>query len=157
MTPALWGRMEGGEHHRPHHEKSGQWGEDCGKSEQYAPSYSQPPQQSQQQQPYQAPQGGATPTQEERKKHWYDLDDKRKQELEVYFLSDRVIHALSFFIRSEEASWPVSVPLPLAIMLTRGTARMRRRYICSPLSFHADLTFQSSPEKGSSLVSQQLD
>lgn len=86
-TPALWGRIEGDDHNRsPHHEKS-QWGEDC-KCQPCAPSYDQPPQQQQQQQqqPYEAPQGGVTPTHEERQQHWYDIDDKRKKELEVCFL-----------------------------------------------------------------------
>lgn len=83
VTPALWGRLEGGGgHHRPHHEQSGQWGEDC-KSQPCTPSYNQPPQQQQQQQPYQAPQGSIQPTHGESQKHWYDLDDKRKKELEI--------------------------------------------------------------------------
>jgi len=101
-TPALWGRLEGGGYHsphheksgewdgecqtRPHHEKSGEWDGDC-KTQPCAPSCDQSPQQpqqqQQQQQPYQAPSGGVTPTEAERKKHWYDLDDKRKTELEV--------------------------------------------------------------------------
>lgn len=90
-TPALWGRLEDGDYHRsPHHEKSGQWAEDC-KSEPCAPSYDQPPQhhhqeQQQQQQPYHTPQGGIQPTHEESQKHWYDIDDKRKNELEVSLL-----------------------------------------------------------------------
>jgi len=92
VTPALWGRIEVGDYeHHPHHEKSGQWTEDR-KPEPYAPSYDQAPQQpqqhqhqepQQQQQQQQAPQGGATPTHEERQKHWFDLDDERKKQLEV--------------------------------------------------------------------------
>jgi len=71
VTPALWGRMDdhdGGEHHQQqqhHHE-----GE---KHHDYVP-------------PTQGglPSGeGANVQHEERQKHWYDLDDHRKKELEI--------------------------------------------------------------------------
>ncbi|KAH7926685.1 carbohydrate-binding module family 12 protein [Leucogyrophana mollusca] len=79
-TPALWGRMQGGGHHHPHHGASGQWGGDC-QPQQPAPSYNEKPPQ---QQPYQQPsQPSVQTTHEERKKHWYDLDDNRKKELEI--------------------------------------------------------------------------
>ncbi|EGN99972.1 carbohydrate-binding module family 12 protein [Serpula lacrymans var. lacrymans S7.3] len=77
-TPALWGRMQ--EHHG-HHQSSQQWGEDC-KPQPPAPTYGEQPQAPLYQQPQQ-PQPQAEPTHEERKKHWYDLDDHRKKELEV--------------------------------------------------------------------------
>jgi hypothetical protein len=155
VTPALWGRIDVGDYeHHPHHEKSGEWAEDC-KPEPCAPSYDQAPQQpqehhqqqqqqqqqqqpqpqpQQQQQQQQAPQSGTTPTHEERQKHWYDLDDQRKQQLEVYFPSNKLICTLTFFIRSEEASWPVRVSLLLAIMPTKSTERVKKRYIQLSLS-----------------------
>lgn len=89
VTPALWGRMEDGDCHRsPHHEQSGQWGGDC-KSEPCAPSCDQPPQQQQhqqqqqQQQPYHSPQGGAQPTHGQDQASWFNIDEKRKKELEI--------------------------------------------------------------------------
>ncbi|KAG1816012.1 carbohydrate-binding module family 12 protein [Suillus subaureus] len=90
VTPALWGRMEDGDCHRsPHHEQSGQWGGDC-KSEPYTPSYDQPPpqqqqqqQQQEQQQPYHAPQGGIQSTHGQSQTSWFNIDDKRKKELEI--------------------------------------------------------------------------
>ncbi|KAG1751615.1 carbohydrate-binding module family 12 protein [Suillus paluster] len=65
---------------RPHHETSGQWSEDR-KSQPCTPSHEQP--QQQQQQPYQAPQGGFQPAREEGQKHWYDIDDRKKEELKI--------------------------------------------------------------------------
>ncbi|KAG1881378.1 carbohydrate-binding module family 12 protein [Suillus tomentosus] len=88
VTPALWGRLEGGDCQRsPHHENSGQWAGDC-KSDPCAPPCNQPPpqqqqQQQQQQQPYHSPQGGIQPTHQESQQHWFDMDDKRKHELEI--------------------------------------------------------------------------
>ncbi|KAG2146418.1 carbohydrate-binding module family 12 protein [Suillus bovinus] len=85
-TPALWGRLQDGDCHRsPHHENSGQWAGDC-KSDPCAPSCDQPPPPpppQQQQQPYHSPQGGVQGTHGESQKHWYDIDDKKKQELEI--------------------------------------------------------------------------
>ncbi|KAH7888634.1 carbohydrate-binding module family 12 protein [Phlebopus sp. FC_14] len=87
VTPALWGRMQsGGGHHQPHHEKSGQWGEDC-KPQHQPPHYEQQPfqqqqhHQNQQQDQPPVPTPVVQPTKEE--KHWYDVDDKTKHELEI--------------------------------------------------------------------------
>jgi len=84
VTPALWGRLQGGggeDHHRHHREE--QWGADCapphgGQQRQevekvtYQGSY---------QESYQTP--AAPPPQEQKEKHWYDIDDERKKELEI--------------------------------------------------------------------------
>jgi hypothetical protein len=89
VTPALWGRMEDGDCHRsPHHEQSGQWSGDC-KTEPCAPSCNQPPpqQQQQQQQPYHSPEGNFQPTHGQSQTSWFNIDDKRKKELEVRFLT----------------------------------------------------------------------
>ncbi|KAF9227291.1 carbohydrate-binding module family 12 protein [Gyrodon lividus] len=87
VTPALWGRMQGGGHgQRPHHQSSGQWGEDCNPSR-HPSGYGQQPQhqhhqrQEADQPSYSTP--AVQPTKEEAEKHWYDIDDKRKKELEV--------------------------------------------------------------------------
>ena len=77
VTPALWGRMQGGD------DGSGGGGYgSCGGGDEkrYQPSYSQP------QVPQFAPQPAqpeVQPTEEEKEKHWYDLDDERKKQLEV--------------------------------------------------------------------------
>ncbi|KAF7362069.1 Carbohydrate-binding module family 12 protein [Mycena venus] len=78
ITPALWGRMDdhdgGGEYHQQqHHHQGQQQHHDSEKHQNYVP-------------PTQGglPSGdGVTVHHEERQKHWYDLDDKRKQELEI--------------------------------------------------------------------------
>jgi len=101
VTPALWGRMEDGDCHRsphheqsgqwsgdcktepcaPHHEQSGQWSGDC-ESEPCAPSCNQPPPQ-QQQQPYHSPEANFQPTHGQSQTSWFNIDDKRKKELEI--------------------------------------------------------------------------
>lgn len=73
VTPALWGRLQGEQHCKE------QWDGD------YKPpqtGYGQPQQcQDTNQSSFQAP--PAQPAQEQKEKHWYDLDDKQKKELEV--------------------------------------------------------------------------
>jgi len=76
VTPALWGRMQDGDQGC-----SGGGGNDE-KSGGYQPSYNQAPPQA----PQFAPQPSEPqeqPTEEEKEKHWYDLDDHRKKQLEV--------------------------------------------------------------------------
>jgi len=83
QTPALWGRMQGGDHERrPHHESSGQWGEDH-KQQRHHGYEQQPHQQQRQDDPPSQPISAVQPTKEETEKHWYDVSDKQKKELEV--------------------------------------------------------------------------
>jgi hypothetical protein len=83
QTPALWGRMHGGDHERrPHHESSGQWGEDH-KQQRHHGYEQQPHQQQRQDDPPSQPISAVQPTKEETEKHWYDVSDKQKKELEV--------------------------------------------------------------------------
>jgi hypothetical protein len=78
VTPALWGRTQGGQHQ--HREE--QWGGDCKPSQTPPASYGQQQQrQETDQSSYQAP--PAQPTQEQKEKNWFGLDDKHKKELEI--------------------------------------------------------------------------
>jgi len=73
IVPALWGRLTDGDHHHKeqHHQQQQQ--------------YQQPQPQQQPQQQYNPPAYGqpAQVSHEEKQKPWYDLDDHRKQQLEV--------------------------------------------------------------------------
>lgn len=117
MTPALWGRLQGGGHH--HHHREEQWGEDC----KPLPGYSQ--RQEADQGSYQAP--AVQPAQEQKEKHWYDIDDKQKKELEVLSGSVLLIDNLILH-RSVEASLRESRHSVQAIMPTSSMKRNRRRY-----------------------------
>ncbi|KAG2150416.1 carbohydrate-binding module family 12 protein [Suillus clintonianus] len=69
---------------RPHHEYSGQWcGDRRSRSRSRSRSCSPPCDKPPKPQPSNSPQGCIRPTHEECQKHWYDLDDKRKKELEI--------------------------------------------------------------------------
>ncbi|KAJ7594728.1 carbohydrate-binding module family 12 protein [Mycena floridula] len=74
ITPALWGRLsDGSSNHGSEHHGGQHYGSE-NRHEQHEQPYQQPPVQNEQ--PVQI-------SHEERKTHWYDLDDKRKKELEV--------------------------------------------------------------------------
>ncbi|KAF8444671.1 carbohydrate-binding module family 12 protein [Boletus edulis BED1] len=75
VTPALWGRLQVSQHRE---EK--QWGEDCNPCPP-APTYGQTQRMETDQSSYQAP--PAQPEQEHKEKHWYDIDEKQKKELEI--------------------------------------------------------------------------
>ncbi|KAF9241652.1 carbohydrate-binding module family 12 protein [Melanogaster broomeanus] len=88
VTPALWGRVQRGREHHPHHQSSGQWGEDC-KPSRHSPGHEQQQQhQHQQQQQHHRREPDETsystpavqPTTEEANKHWYNLNDEQKKE-----------------------------------------------------------------------------
>lgn len=121
MTPALWGRLQG-EHHHHREEK---WGED------YKPLHAPPDYGKQQvqrqvddQPSYQA--SAAQPAQEQKEKHWYDIDDKHKKELEVLSRSALLVGNL-ICDRSVEVSSQGSQRSVRAIMHTSSTKRNRRR------------------------------
>ncbi|KAG9316680.1 hypothetical protein JVU11DRAFT_2740 [Chiua virens] len=73
VTPALWGRLQGGHHQ---HRREEQWDGEC-KSE-----YDQKEQQTQR---YESEQVTVQETvvEEKKEKHWYDVDDKQKKGLEI--------------------------------------------------------------------------
>ncbi|CAK5281425.1 unnamed protein product [Mycena citricolor] len=89
VTQALWGRLQDGDHggeHRQHeehrhHEEEHRHHEEEHRQQNYGGEYRHDEKQSS----FQAPPDGQEVQihHEEREKHWYDLDDKRKQELEV--------------------------------------------------------------------------
>ncbi|KAH0827930.1 hypothetical protein J3R83DRAFT_3563 [Lanmaoa asiatica] len=79
VTPALWGRCQ----ERQYHRREEQWGGDC-KPCNTPPDYGQQQQAQHQEagQPMcQTP--AAQPVQEQKEKHWYDIDDEHKKELEI--------------------------------------------------------------------------
>ncbi|KAI5889742.1 carbohydrate-binding module family 12 protein [Schizophyllum commune H4-8] len=79
VTPALWGVTDSGDDHCHQQQHQSQ------------PNYGQAQQPYQQQQPYHDEKRHDSysgdhqnqPTKEEKEKHWYDIDDKRKKQLEV--------------------------------------------------------------------------
>ncbi|KAG6375423.1 carbohydrate-binding module family 12 protein [Boletus reticuloceps] len=75
VTPALWGRLQASQRRE---EK--QWGEDC-KPCPPAPTYGQTQRVETDQPSHQAP--PAQPEPEQKEKHWYDIDEKQKKELEI--------------------------------------------------------------------------
>ncbi|KAI9569716.1 carbohydrate-binding module family 12 protein [Boletus coccyginus] len=82
VTPALWGRVHGGQH-RQHRE--GQWGEDC-KPAYASPDHGQQQQYAQRKEAdrsasYQAPPG--QPEQEQQEKPWYDIDEEKEKKLKI--------------------------------------------------------------------------
>jgi len=89
VTPALWGRMQGGGHHGHHGDQHSGGGYGGGSYQQQQPQ--QPAQPAQPQYSYGGggvpnpgpPTPAAQPTQDEKKTNWYDLDDERKKQLEI--------------------------------------------------------------------------
>jgi len=85
MTPALWGRLGGGGggHRDHHHHREERWGEDC-KSDQtpgYGEKHGHPHRQETDQSTFQA--SAEQPVQEQKEKHWYDIDEENKKKLEI--------------------------------------------------------------------------
>ena len=130
MTPALWGRLDGGGRgggHRDHHHREERWGEDC-KSTQDSPDYGEKRhhghRQESDQSSYQA--SGEQPVQEQKEKHWYDVDEEDKKKLEVLSGSTLLVGNL-IFDRSAEVSSPGSEFSVQAFMPTSSTKRIQRR------------------------------
>lgn len=93
VTPALWGRLEGGGGrggghgggHRDHHRhREERWGEDrksSPDSSDYGEKHHNRQREEGDQSPYQAP--GEQPVQEQKEKRWYDVDEEDKKKLEI--------------------------------------------------------------------------
>ncbi|KAJ7647514.1 carbohydrate-binding module family 12 protein [Roridomyces roridus] len=69
VTPALWGRMQDGDHNEGHHNEGHQ-------AQQHHEKHHDAPR-------HETQQPQVEVHHEEREKHWYDIDDHRKKELEI--------------------------------------------------------------------------
>jgi hypothetical protein len=133
MTPALWGRLGGGGggHRDHHHHREERWGEDC-KSDQtpgYGEKHGHPHRQETDQSTFQA--SAEQPVQEQKEKHWYDIDEENKKKLEVLSGPTLLVGNL-ISDRSAEVSLPGLHLSVEAYLPTSSTKRNRRRYGCEP-------------------------